>query len=325
MLSRAVKAARPLIALSTASVIPDRTPDAFEIAARLGYDGVEVLVSADAVSQDVEVLRRLADYHGVPVLAVHAPVLLITQRVWGLEPWGKLVRAKEMAEKLGARVVVVHPPFRWQREYARDFGPGLERMREETDVVFAVENMYPLRAGGAEVAAYAPSWNPVLMDAPHVTLDLSHTAASGSDALAMASDLGDRLVHVHMADGTGVTNRDEHLVPGRGAQPCARLLEGLAADGYPGTVVLEVNTRRAISREARVADLAEALEFTRRHLGKPAPVGDGRTGAGEGRARAGDGRTPASGRAGEAGRPDAAGAPAAGPDPVGPRGSVLPA
>ena len=325
MLSRAVKAARPLIALSTASVIPDRTPDAFEIAARLGYDGVEVLVSADAVSQDVEVLRRLADYHGVPVLAVHAPCLLITQRVWGLEPWGKLVRAKEMAEKLGARVVVVHPPFRWQREYARDFGPGLERMREETDVVFAVENMYPLRAGGAEVAAYAPSWNPVLMDAPHVTLDLSHTAASGSDALAMASDLGDRLVHVHMADGTGVTNRDEHLVPGRGAQPCARLLEGLAADGYPGTVVLEVNTRRAISREARVADLAEALEFTRRHLGKPAPVGDGRTGAGEGRAQAGDGRTPASGRAGEAGRPDAAGAPAAGPDPVGPRGSVLPA
>jgi len=325
MLSRAVKAARPLIALSTASVIPDRTPDAFEIAARLGYDGVEVLVSADAVSQDVEVLRRLADYHGVPVLAVHAPCLLITQRVWGLEPWGQLVRAKEMAEKLGARVVVVHPPFRWQREYARDFGPGLERMREETDVVFAVENMYPLRAGGAEVAAYAPSWNPVLMDAPHVTLDLSHTAASGSDALAMASDLGDRLVHVHMADGTGVTNRDEHLVPGRGAQPCARLLEGLAADGYPGTVVLEVNTRRAISREARVADLAEALEFTRRHLGKPAPVGDGRTGAGEGRARAGDGRTSASGRAGEAGRPDAAGAPAAGPDPVGPRGSVLPA
>ena len=325
MLSRAVKAARPLIALSTASVIPDRTPDAFEIAARLGYDGVEVLVSADAVSQDVEVLRRLADYHGVPVLAVHAPVLLITQRVWGLEPWGKLVRAKEMAEKLGARVVVVHPPFRWQRDYARDFGPGLERMREETDVVFAVENMYPLRAGGAEVAAYAPSWNPVLMDAPHVTLDLSHTAASGSDALAMASDLGDRLVHVHMADGTGVTNRDEHLVPGWGAQPCARLLEGLAADGYPGTVVLEVNTRRAISREARVADLAEALEFTRRHLGKPAPVGDGRTGAGEGRARAGDGRTSASGRAGEAGRPDAAGAPAAGPDPVGPRGSVLPA
>jgi len=352
MLSRAVKAPKPLIALSTASVFPDRTPDAFEIAARLGYDGVEVMVSADAVSQDIEVLRRLADYHGVPVLAVHAPCLLITQRVWGLEPWGKLIRAKEMAEKLGARVVVLHPPFRWQRDYARDFGPGLERMGEETDVVFAVENMYPLRAGGAEVAAYAPSWNPVLMDSPHVTLDLSHTAASGSDALAMAEELGDRLVHVHMADGTGVTNRDEHLLPGRGAQPCARLLERLAADGYPGTVVLEVNTRRAISREARLADLAEALEFTRRHLGRPAPIDDGRTRASDRPATASDGPTRASdaptrasdgpaptsdgsmrasdahtrpgGGAGDAAPPRAAGTPAPGSDPVGPRGAVLP-
>ena len=297
-MSRAVKAPRPPIALSTASVFPDRTPDAFEAAARLGYDGVEVMVSADAVSQDVDVLRRLVDYHGIPVLAVHAPCLLITQRVWGLEPWGKLIRAKEMAEKLGARVVVVHPPFRWQREYARDFGPGLERMREETDIVFAVENMYPLRAGGAEVAAYAPNWNPVLMDVPHVTLDLSHTAASGADALAMAGELDSRLVHVHMADGTGVTNRDEHLVPGRGAQPCAPLLEKLAADGYSGTVVLEVNTRRAVSREARLADLTEALEFTRKHLGSPAPHSGG---------PAHEGRAQARGSAGPAASPGPAG------------------
>ena len=311
-MSRAVKAPRPLIALSTASVFPDRTPDAFEAAARLGYDGVEVMVSADAVSQDVDVLQRLADYHGVPVLAVHAPCLLITQRVWGLEPWGKLIRAKDMAEKLGARVVVVHPPFRWQRDYARDFGPGLERMSEETDVVFAVENMYPLRGGGAEVAAYAPNWNPVLMDVPHVTLDLSHTAASGSDALAMAAELGSRLSHVHMADGTGVTNRDEHLIPGRGAQPCAPLLEQLAADGYPGTVVLEVNTRRATSREARLADLTEALEFTRKYLGRPGPAGDGPASADGGRAPADEGRARAEGQASRAASPGAPGPGAAG-------------
>ena len=294
------------VALSTASVYPERTPDAFEAAARLGFDGVEVMVTMDPVSQDLDVLRRLSDYHSVPVLAVHAPCLLITQRVWGYEPWGKLVKAKEMAEELGARVVVVHPPFRWQRDYARDFGPGLERMSENSNVIFAVENMYPLRAGGAEVAAYAPHWNPVLMDSPHVTLDLSHTAASGSDALAMAADLGGRLAHVHMADGTGVTNRDEHLVPGRGAQPCASLLEKLAADGYSGVVVLEVNTRRAGSREARLADLTEALEFTRTYLSSPATA-DGQ------RSRGGGGRAPGAGPARSA----------AGTDPVGTRGSVL--
>ncbi len=254
-----------LVALSTASVFPDRVPDAFEIAARLGYDGLEVMVSTDAVSQDVDVLKRLADYHGMPVLALHAPCLLVTQRVWGREPWGKLVRSKEVAEALGARVVVVHPPFRWQRDYAKNFTEGLARMGEESDVIFTVENMYPLRAGGTEVAPYAPHWNPLQMNAPHVTLDLSHTAVSGSDAIAMAEELGGRLAHVHMADGTGLA-LDEHLVPGRGTQPCAPLLHKLAAEGYSGTVVLEVNTRRAASREERLADLAESLAFTRRHL-----------------------------------------------------------
>jgi sugar phosphate isomerase/epimerase len=249
-------------------VFPDRVPDAFEIAARLGYDGVEVMVSADAVSQDVAALQRLADYHSMPILALHAPCLLVTQRVWGLEPWGKLVKSKEAAVALGARVVVVHPPFRWQRDYARDFTEGLARMSEESDVIFAVENMYPLRARGAEVAPYAPHWNPLQLDAPHVTLDLSHTAVSGSDAIAMAEKLGDRLAHVHMADGSGLA-KDEHLVPGRGTQPCAPLLAKLAAESYAGTVVLEVNTRRAASRDARLADLAEALAFTRRHLGQP--------------------------------------------------------
>ncbi len=44
----------------------------------------------------------------------------------------------------------------------------------------------------------------------------------------MAEDLGDSLSHIHLADGTG-GSRDEHLIPGRGNQPCGELLEGLAA------------------------------------------------------------------------------------------------
>jgi sugar phosphate isomerase/epimerase len=258
------------VALSTASVFPERVPDAFEAAARLGYDGIEVMVTMDPISQDLDILRRLSDYHGVPVLAVHAPCLLVTQRVWGREPWGKLNRAREVAEKLGAKVVVVHPPFRWQREYARDFTAGLTQLAQETDVKFAVENLYPLRARGAEVTAYAPHWNPVEIETPHATLDLSHTAVSGSDALAMADQLGSRLVHVHMADGTATGLPDEHLVPGRGTQPCAELLASLGPRRYTGMVVLEVTTRRAPTPEARRADLAEALAFTRQHLKGPA-------------------------------------------------------
>lgn len=260
------------VGLSTASVYPESTASAFEIAARLGYDGVEVMVWTDPVSQDVEALRRLADYHGIAVLAIHAPCLLITQRVWGTDPWAKLLRAQQAAERLGAGTVVVHPPFRWQRDYAREFVSGLGRMADVTDVRFAVENMFPLRARGRQVVPYAPDWSPLDHDYEHVTLDLSHTSVSDSDALAMADALGTRLAHVHIADGLG-SNRDEHLVPGRGTQPCAELLERLAAGNFAGTVIVEVNTRRCDNRADREADLAEALAFTRLNLAA-APDGD---------------------------------------------------
>ncbi len=258
-----VPAAR--VALSSASVYPDTCVAAFELAARLGYDGVEVMVWTDSLSQDADALLPLAAQYDMPVLAVHAPTLLVTQRVWGREPWAKLERSAELALTLGAPTVVVHPPFRWQREYAAGFVEGIAELEDTFGIAFAVENMYPWRARSREVLAYLPGWDPVPHGYAHVTLDLSHTATAGSDAQAMLSDLGDRLWHLHLADGLG-TVKDEHLVPGRGNQPCAEVLGRLAELGWAGTVVAEVNTRRCRSPEEREADLAEALAFARLHL-----------------------------------------------------------
>jgi sugar phosphate isomerase/epimerase len=253
------------VGLSTASVYPQGAATAFEMAGSLGYDGVELMVWTDPVSQDIGKVAKLAERHGLPVLSVHAPCLLITQRVWSPDPWIRLTRSVEAAKQLGAPTVVVHPPFRWQREYARRFVQGVAELEAETGIVVAVENMYPWRAAGREIAAYAPDWDPTDEPYDHITLDLSHTAVSGSDALAMADAVGDRLAHLHMADGTP-SPRDEHLIPGRGTQPCAQLLDRLARRGWSGSIILEVATRRAKTPEERESDLAEALAFTRLHL-----------------------------------------------------------
>ncbi len=259
------------ITLSTSAVWPESAAVAFEVAARLGYDGIELMVSSDPVSQDTATIQRLIDYHQIPVLSLHSPCLLVSQRVWGSEPWAKLVRSQIAAERLGAKVVVTHPPFRWQRSYAKGFARGIAQMHDETDVLFAVENMFPQRGPtGREVSVYSPSWSLLDADYPYVTLDISHASVSRSDALELLDAYGDRLVHLHLSDGSGSRN-DEHLVPGRGSQPCGEVLDRLAASGYAGAVVLEVNTRRAASHEDRVADLAEALHFARSRL--PAPRG----------------------------------------------------
>jgi sugar phosphate isomerase/epimerase len=262
-----VRVPRAKVALSTASCYPESCTTAFEMAADLGFDGVEVMVWTDPVSQDPEALRGLSDRLGVPILAIHAPCLLLTQRVWSTDPWAKLVRAQQAAETVGASTVVVHPPFLWQREYARGFAEGLARMQDETDIVFAVENMFPWRARGREIAAYLPHWDPLELGYPAVTLDLSHTAVSGTDAVASLDALGDRLAHVHLADGLG-SNKDEHLVPGRGAQPAQALLEHVAASDYDGEIVIEINTRKSVDQQAREADLLESLAFARLHASR---------------------------------------------------------
>lgn len=258
------------IGLSTASVWPRSVEVGFRLAADLGYDGVEVMVWTDRGSQDPALLRRYARRYGIPVLAVHSPCLLITQRVWSPDPVKRLRRSVEVAGELGARTVITHPPFRWQRRYSDRF-PDLVGELTDDGVAVAVENMFPVRRqlGGREVtvSAFVPSVDPTQAGHRHYVLDLSHTAAAGMDAIALADRMGANLTHVHLADGSG-SPRDEHLVPGRGGQPCAQLCDRLRTTGFAGQVVLEVNTRRATSHAAQVRDLAEALLFAQLHLGR---------------------------------------------------------
>ncbi|MCF7552921.1 sugar phosphate isomerase/epimerase [Pseudonocardia sp. WMMC193] len=253
----------PPVALSTASVYPEPAAAAFELASELGYDGVELMVWTDPVSQDVRAVRRLSERHGMPVLAVHAPCLAVTQRVWGSDPIARLRRSVGAAEHLGARTVVVHPPFRWQRRYAAAFADEVARAGEVADVRLAVENMFPVSRFGVRRVPYAPGFDPTEVGHRFYTLDLSHTAAAGTDALELLDRMGEGLVHLHLTDGTGAP-RDEHLVPGRGTQPCAEVCERVA--GFDGVVVLEVSTRRCRTREQRAALLAESLVYARLHL-----------------------------------------------------------
>lgn len=272
------------VGLSTASVYPLRAEAAFDYAARLGYDGVELMVWGEPVSQDIGAVRQLSRKYGVPVLSVHAPCLLISQRVWGSNPIAKLERSVRAAVQLDAQTVVVHPPFRWQRRYAQGFTDQVAELEANHDVTVAVENMFPFRADrlfgadqsrqrmrrrggrpGPGISAFAPSYDPLDGNHAHYTLDLSHTATAGTDALEMAQRMGSGLNHLHLCDGTGLP-ADEHLVPGRGTQPVVEVCQLLAASDFTGHVVLEVTTSQARSPQEREELLAESLRFARTHL-----------------------------------------------------------
>ena len=260
----------PRIGLSTVSVYPESSAHAFSYAASLGYEAIEVMVGIDSLSQQTSAIKQLSDHHAMPVCAVHAPCLLFTQRVWGTEPWGKLERSAEMAQAVGAEVVVVHPPFRWQKTYARDFVDGIAALEASTGIAFAVENMYPWRASSRGMEMYLPGWDPSSESYANTTIDLSHAAIAQSDVILMAKRLGDRLTHIHLTDGSG-SAKDEHLVPGRGNMGAAAFLRHLAKVDFDGEIVLEINTRKCKDVAEREADLRESLEFAREHVSVGTP------------------------------------------------------
>ena len=254
------------MSLSTASAYPLNCATTFEMAARLGYDGVEVMVWTDPVSQDPDALRRLSEHHGLPIVSLHAPTLLLTQRVWGTDPWPKLRTSCEVAVAAGAGTVVVHPPFRWQREYARGFAIGVAELESEFGVQVAVENMFPWRARGREIMAVPAALGPGATSPTSTSPSTCRTRRRpGSTPWPWPTRSATGWSTCTWPTAPGA-RRTSTWCRAAATQPCAELLERLAAQGWAGNVVVEVSTRRAVDLAEREADLAEALAFARLNL-----------------------------------------------------------
>jgi sugar phosphate isomerase/epimerase len=264
------------IGMSTSCVFPLPLEEAFRLARLAGFDGVEIMVTNDKATQDAATLRALSRSYGIPILSIHAPVLLATQLVWGVSPAVKLERSAALAEAVGATTVIVHPPFRFQSAYARIFERTANEVGERFAVDVAVENMFTWTIGGRDVRAYAPSPYPTDLDVRAMTLDFSHAALAGRDSLELALAMGSRLRHVHLCDGLGGTLLDEHLIPGHGSQPVAEVLGYLSKTRWNGSIVAEVHTHGARTTEGRLAILRETLDFARtavaRRGAKQSPV-----------------------------------------------------
>ncbi|HET6748855.1 MAG TPA: sugar phosphate isomerase/epimerase family protein [Actinomycetes bacterium] len=240
--------------------------ETFELIAEAGFDGAELMITQDRVSQDPHRLGALAARYGVPVPAVHGPFLVATWLVFGTDPKGKIDRCVRFAEAAKVSTVVIHPPYRWQTAYAAWLDEAIPRIREETGVTIAVENMFPVNAGGRALRFFSGTAPAELARWPAVTLDTSHLAVAGGDLMAAWEELADRVVHLHVSNNDG-RGRDTHGLLDRGVLPVPEFLEEVGAAGFPGAVTLELDVRTwADDRPALLEVLRENLDIARLHL-----------------------------------------------------------
>ena len=252
----------PGIVFSTSSVFPN-TDLGFRLAAEFGYDGVELMVNHERRSQTASTVRELVQRHQVPVTAVHVPCLVITQPVWGWNPEIKLHRSIDLALEVDAKTVIVHPPFRWQREFSDSFRTLVKELHHkyEGQIEITVENMYSVEKFGRKVEPYLCMEDPSMADFPCLCLDTSHAAAARWDPIELYKQMRGRVRHIHFSDSTSKKG-DEHLPPGHGTLPLEELARMMIDDGYTGDVVLEVATGK-LPEGVRRHVTEECLEWTR--------------------------------------------------------------
>lgn len=275
-----------MIALSTGSLYNYGISRVFELAARAGYDGIEVLVDHRWDGRQPAYLRRLSADYGLPIVAVHNPFVLEVAD-WPADQLGRLRRTVALAQELEVSTVVSHLPFRFHAiaghwhgyQPRRFFLPvplprrepyyhfllnGLEELDAETGITIAIENMPSKQFLGLKINGY---WfnNPAeLSRFPHLTLDTTHLGTWGLNPLAVYEQLRERVVHVHLSNYDG----REHRLPPDGHLPLAELLRALARDGYQGAITIETSPEVLdAGDEAKcLAALRRTLAFCRSHF-----------------------------------------------------------
>jgi sugar phosphate isomerase/epimerase len=257
----------PRLLLSTAPFYRYPLREAFRHAREAGFEAVEVMVTTDPATQDARSLSELADEFGLRIGALHAPFLLLFRRVWGADPVGKIYRGTQVAESAGIPLVVVHPPYKWQVRFRQWVDTSLAEYSARAGITIGVENMFPLKLRGDRGLRFHASQDFEDLDRyPQLVLDTSHLAVAGFDIVEAYRRYRTKVVHFHVSNNAG-RGWDSHLPVDEGILPLADLLDEVAADGFGGTMALELDLRSYLGDDEAVQEvLVRNREFCERRL-----------------------------------------------------------
>jgi sugar phosphate isomerase/epimerase len=261
---------RPILAVSTGPLWRLEVEQAFEVCKAAGAEGVEVMVTQSPETQSANELERLAERYDVPIVAVHAPQLLLTRGVFSTNPLEKIRRTAELCKALDVQTIVLHPPYLWQPRYAMWLIHELEDFLQESGAEITMENMYPVHIGNRRMRFHRFGAVESLERFRHVTLDTSHLAVSEDDVVDAYRQLADKVSHIHLSDNRG-KGRDSHAPLGKGILPVEAFVQALDGPALR-SIALEIEPG---PQNQDLADLerlfGESLDLVRRNLPSRTP------------------------------------------------------
>lgn len=228
---------------------------------------MELMVTTRKETQSPFEVGRLSEKYGLRVDCVHAPFLMGARRVWG-DFRGKIRKSLELAQSLGAGVVVLHLPYFWQWEYARWLRRDLHSCEDHGGVRLAVENAMLLKLHRPlNISLF--NTLPELARFRNLVFDTSHFAIAGVDIFRAWEALGDRVCHIHLSNNY-LKGFDDHALPFEGRLPLDRFLKTISRSGFQDKVALELgpgSLEARLGEKRIVKNLRHSLQFCREAVG----------------------------------------------------------
>jgi sugar phosphate isomerase/epimerase len=241
------------LSLSTGSLYIYPLRSTFRLVREAGFDGVELVVGPEVLWRGGAAVRRLAHDHGLTIFSLHPPLFPMP----GWQDYGPAMqKLVELAQELETPLIVLHPPSaaKWEHPHSQGFLNALDIARHGlagTRTRVALEN--PTSPSHGQRLLVEPDALRAFAQAHdlRLVLDTAH-AASLSHPLQHTYELFDgRLANVHLSDVAEHSLLPDilgihafvkrHQFPGEGQLPLDDLLRRLSADGYQGSVTMELS------------------------------------------------------------------------------------
>lgn len=240
-----------MITLSTDSLKGYGLNRIFRFIKEAGFDGVDLYIDPrDFDTQDANYIKELSEENGLPVVALQTSLNATAKDV---------VKAVEMAQKIGTKVIVVQPPKMFNFKYIKWLTNEVPKIRQREGISIALEN-----ASGETFLGIIPeqALNNLneLKKFKHAALDTTRVAQKKDDLIRVFQVLKKFLVHVHLSN---VKKGKGYAMPDDGILPLESFLTKLKQEGYRGAISFKIASKflRAGDHEKVLKNLAECKKF----------------------------------------------------------------
>jgi len=233
----------------TSKMFAKKSPEAvFADLKAFGLDGFELLLPSFLKINDEDLLsiKKLSQKYHLPVLSVHQTLrFLTTTKLKEIE------RFFEIAEKLQAKVIVLHISCAGRQIFNNKYVHELHQLEKKYKIKAAFENNEKYAASYLQPHRWHETKFSDLINKMdfHITLDTVHLAHSGGDIVQFYKKNKSRIMNVHLSDyryhplnASLRPMRYKHMPLGDGELPIEDFVALLKREEYNGLLTLELHS-----------------------------------------------------------------------------------